>query len=85
LIAETRKEAANIMREAEPRMAGMIDEHEFTVQARNQAAWTIKAANNSARQIRSGAMEYTRKRLNNLEEQLNEILVLIQKNRKELK
>lgn len=85
LIAEARKEAENIMREAETRMAGMIDEHEVTVQARNQAAQTIEAANNSARQIRGGAMEYARKRLNDLEEQLTEMLVVIQKNKKDLK
>ena len=85
LIAEARKEAENIMREAESRMSGMIDEHEITVQARNQAAQTIEAANNSARQIRAGAMEYARKRLSDLEEQLTEMLVMIQKNKKDLK
>jgi vacuolar-type H+-ATPase subunit H len=85
LIAEARKEAENIMHEAETRMSGMIDEHEITVQARNQAAQTIDAANNSARQIRAGAMEYARKRLSDLEEQLTEMLVMIQKNKKDLK
>jgi len=85
LIAEARKEAENIMREAETRMSGMIDEHEITLQARNQAAQTIEAANNSARQIRAGAMEYARKRLNDLEEQLTEMLVMVQKNKKDLK
>jgi len=85
LIAEARKEAENIMREAESRMASMIDEHEVTVQARQQAAQTVEAANNSARQIRSGAIEYARKRLSDLEEQLTTMLVTIQKNKKELK
>ena len=85
LIAEARKEAENIMREAETRMASMIDEHEITVQARNQAAQAIEAANHSARQIRNGAIEYARKRLVNLEEQLTEMLVMIQRNKKELK
>ncbi|MGI6334330.1 MAG: ATPase [Saccharofermentanales bacterium] len=85
LIAEARKEAENIMREAESRMASMIDEHEVTVQARNQAAQTIEAANQSARQIRSGAIEYARKRLVGLEEQLTEMLVMIQRNKKDLK
>lgn len=85
LIAEARKEAENIMREAESRMASMIDEHEVTVQARQQAAQTVEAANNSARQIRNGAIEYARKRLSDLEEQLTAMLVTIQKNKKELK
>lgn len=85
LIAEARKEAENIMREAESRMSSMIDEHEITVQARAQAGQTIEAANGSARQIRNGAIEYARKRLSDLEEQLTEMLVTIQRNKKELK
>jgi hypothetical protein len=85
LIAEARKEAENIVREAETRMASMINEHEITQQARQQAGMTVEAANNSARQIRAGALEYARKRLNDLEEQLTEMLVVIQKNKKELK
>ena len=85
LIAEARKEAENMMREAESRMAAMIDEHEITQQARQQAAQTIEASNGSARQIRAGAIEYARKRLNDLEEQLTEMLVMIQKNTRELK
>jgi cell division septum initiation protein DivIVA len=85
LIAEARKEAESMMREAESRMAAMIDEHEITQQARQQAAQTIEAANGSARQIRAGAIEYARKKLNDLEEQLTEMLVMIQKNTRELK
>jgi vacuolar-type H+-ATPase subunit H len=85
LIAEARKEAENIIREAETRMASMINEHEITLQARQQATQTIESANSSARQIRNGAMEYARKRLSDLEEQLTEMLVVIQRNKKELK
>jgi hypothetical protein len=85
LIAEARKEAENIIREAETRMASMINEHEITQLARQQAGITVEAANSSARQIRAGALEYAKKRLNDLEEQLTEMLVVIQKNKKELK
>lgn len=85
LIAEARKEAENMIREAETRMASMIDEHEITIQANQQAAQTIEAANSSARMIRSGAMEYARKRLSDLEESLTEMLVTIQRNKKDLK
>ncbi len=85
LIAEARKEAENIMREAESRMSSMINEHEITLQARQQANQTIEAANGSARQIRAGAIEYARKRLSDLEEQLTEMLVMIQRNKKDLK
>ena len=85
LIAEARKEAETIMREAESRMTAMIDEHEITQQARQQAEITVENANQAARQIRNGAMEYARKRLSDVEEQLTQMLVTIQRNKKELK
>lgn len=85
LIAEARKEAETIMREAETRMTAMIDEHEITQQARQQADITIETANQAARQIRNGAMEYARKRLSDLEEQLTDMLLTVQRNKKELK
>ena len=85
LIAEARKEAENMIREAESRMAAMIDEHEITMQARQQAAQTIEAANHSARQIRAGSIEYARKKLDDLDEQLTGMLVMVQKNLQELR
>ena len=85
LIAEARKEAENMIREAESRMPAMIAEQEITVKARQQAGQTIEAANQSARQIRNGAIEYARKRLADLDEQLTGMLVMIQKNLKELR
>lgn len=85
LIAEARKEAESIMREAESRMTAMIDEHEITQQARQQAEVTLENANQAARQIRNGAMEYAKKRLNDIEEQLTQMLVTVQRNKKELK
>lgn len=85
LIAEARKEAENIMHEAESRMARMVDEHEITQQARMQAAQTVEAANQTSRQIRGGALDYARKRLTEVEEELTEMLVMIQRNKKELK
>ncbi|NLC84984.1 MAG: ATPase, partial [Ruminococcaceae bacterium] len=36
-------------------------------------------------QIRSGAMEYARQRLADIEEQLTEMLLTVQRNKKELK
>ncbi len=85
LIAEARKEAETIMREAESRMTAMIDEHEITQQARQQAEITLENANQAARQIRNGALEYAKKRLNDIEEQLTQMLVTVQRNKKELK
>ncbi len=84
LIAEARKEAESMIREAENRMATMIDEHEITLMARQQAEQMIEAANDSAWKIRAGAIEYARKQLMDLDEQLTSMLVMIQKNLKEL-
>ena len=84
LIAEARKEAESIMREAETRMTTMIDEHEITQKAKLQAGYTIENANTSASQIRKKSMDYAKKKLSDLEEQLTEMLVTIQKHKKEL-
>jgi hypothetical protein len=84
-IAEARKEAESIMREAEMRMTSMIDEHEITRKARLAASQTIDSANESAATIRGKSLEYAKKKLSDLEEQLTQMLVLIQKNKKELK
>ncbi len=84
LVAEARKEAENIVREAETRMTAMVDEHEITLQARQAAAHTIETANQSARQIRNGSLEYAKRMLTGVEESLTGVLVTIQKNKKEL-
>lgn len=84
LIAEARKEAESIMREAETRMTTMIDEHEITQKAKIQAAQTIENANVSAAQIHKKSMDYAKKKLGDLEEQLTEMLVTVQKHKKEL-
>ena len=84
LIAEARKEAESIMREAETRMTTMIDEHEITQKAKLQASQTIENANVSAAQIRKKSMEYAKNKLGDLEEQLTDMLVTVQKHKKEL-
>lgn len=85
VVAEARRDADNIVRQAEKRVATMIDEHEVTMQARQLAAQTLEAANQSAKQIRNGAIDYAATRLSDLEEQLTDMLLQLQKNIKELK
>lgn len=84
LIAESRREADQIVRQAENRMTAMLDEHEITKQAREYAEQTVDQAKNSAEKIRDGAIKYAEKRLGEVEEQLTAVLVQIQKNRSEL-
>ncbi|MHB8962444.1 MAG: ATP synthase subunit B family protein [Saccharofermentanales bacterium] len=85
IIAEARKEAESIMREAEMRMTAMIDEHEITRKARQERDQILENANTSALNIRKKSMDYAKKKLADLEEQLTEMLVTIQRNKKELK
>lgn len=84
LIAEARKEAEAIMRDAEARMSRMIDEHEITQKARLQAADLLEKSNQAAQKIRSGSMDYARKRLSEIEEQLGTMLAMVQRNKKDL-
>lgn len=84
IISEARKEAEMILRKTEQRVATMIDEHSITLKAKELASQTIQSANNSAHQIRSGALDYADKHLTELEEKLTSMLLTIQKNKREL-
>lgn len=84
IISEARKEAESIMREAEMRMTAMIDEHEITRKARLERDQILENANKSANHIRKKSVDYARSKLSNLEEELTEILVTVQRNKKEL-
>lgn len=85
IIDEARKLADKTMHEAEMRMMAMIDEHEVTNKAKQKGEKIVENATESARVIRENSLEYARKKLTDLEEKLTEILVTIQKNKKELK
>lgn len=84
IISEARKEAEGILRKTEQRVATMIDEHGITIKAKELSAQTIQAANQSAQQIRNGALNYANTRLSELEDQLTKMLLTVQKNKKEL-
>ncbi|MGB4610820.1 MAG: ATP synthase F0 subunit B [Saccharofermentanales bacterium] len=84
LIAEARKEAESILHEAEIQMSRMIDEHEITQQAKIEAQRIVDDANTQSRQIQTSTMEYVKNNLDDLEDQLTEMLVYIQKNKKDL-
>lgn len=85
VVASARQKAESILRETEQRSAIMINEHEITLRAREMAQGTIDQANQTAWQIRMATNDYARARLSELENQLTEILVKVQKNKKELK
>ncbi len=84
MIAEARKEADSIMRDAQAQMARMIDEHEITIKAREEATALIEDATRQSVDIRNNAIKYTHNILTDLEGQMSEILTFVSKNKKEL-
>lgn len=85
VVASARQKAESILRETEQRSAIMINEHEITLRAREMAQATIEQANQTAWQMRVASTDYARARLTEVENQLTEVLLKVQKNKKELK
>ncbi|NLA71948.1 MAG: hypothetical protein GX850_05970 [Clostridiaceae bacterium] len=84
LINQARREADTIMRDAEVQMARMIDEHEVTQQAINNASAMLDEATRQSNEIRTSSIQYTHEVLSNLEDHLTDILVNITRNKKNL-
>jgi len=85
IIDEAQQEAENILNNAESRIAALVDEHEITKQAYEQAEVIISNAKKNAREIRLGTREYADSILSKVEEILEETLDVIKMNRQELK
>jgi len=85
IVASARQKAESILRETEQRSAIMVNEHEITLRARELAQQTVEQANQNAWRMRTASTEYVRQRLTDLESQLTEMLITIQKNQKDLK
>jgi len=85
ILAESQKEADDIVKEAENRIISMIDEHEITRKAYEQKAEIIETANEMSREISKGTKDYADSILQNIETALQDALETIQNNRKELK
>lgn len=58
ILAEAQQEADNIIKNAENRIASMVDEHEISRKAYEQAEVIITNAKKNAREIRLGTREY---------------------------
>jgi vacuolar-type H+-ATPase subunit H len=85
ILLEAQKEANNIIKDAEGRISALVDEHEITKKAYEQANEIIENAQKNARNIRLGTREYADSVLNKVEEILKETMEVIQTNRDELK
>ena len=85
ILLEAQQEANNILKDAENKIASLVDEHEITKQAYEQANEIIANAQKNAREMRLGAREYADGVLSKVEEILNDTAAVIRTNREELK
>ncbi len=85
ILLEAQKEANNILKDAENKIASLVDEHEITKKAYDQANEIIASAQKNAREIRLGAREYADSVLDKVEEILTDATEVIKNNRSELK
>lgn len=85
ILLEAQKEASNIVKDAEDRIAALVDEHEITKKAYEQADEIISASQKNAKEIRLGTKEYADGILDKLELILKDTLDVIAMNREELK
>ena len=73
ILVDAQKEADEIVKNAEDRMARMVDEDEVTKRAYEQAAAIIDAAKKTSKEMRLGAMEYAETVLADAENKLKEL------------
>ena len=85
IIAGAHQEAGNIIKSTEEQVAGMIEEHEITKKAYDQANELITNAQKNAREIRLGARQYAEGLLADLEQRLTGQLQEINAGRQELR
>ncbi len=85
ILLEAQKEANSIIQDAENKIAALVDEHEITQKAYEQADEIISNAQKTAREIRLGTKEYADSILSKVEEILKDTMDIIAANRQELK
>ncbi len=85
ILAEAQKDADNILNEAEYKLEELIDQEGITKAAQERAEEIINKAQNTAKEIRLGAMEYADSLLAETQEQLKELIETINENRRELR
>jgi len=85
ILLEAQKEANNTIKDAEGKIAALVDEHEITKKAYEQANEIISNAQKNAREIRLGTRDYADSVLDKVEEILKDTLDVIKMNREEIK
>lgn len=85
ILDEANKEAESIVKNAEEKMASLIDDHEITQKAYAQANEIIAAAQNNARELRLGTKQYADDVMANLEARIEKLAATVRENRASLK
>lgn len=85
ILMEAQKEANSVIKDAEGKIASLVDEHEITKKAYEQANEIISNSQKNAREIRLGTRDYADSVLDKVEEILKDTLDVIKLNREELK
>lgn len=84
ILDEASKEAETIIKNAEEKMASLIDDHEITQKAYAQANEIVVAAQNNARELRLGTKQYADDVMASLETKIQKLADIVRENRKEL-
>lgn len=85
IIGEAEKEAIRIQNETEMRVEAMVNEDRITEIAEQRAEDILYKAQETANEIRGGALEYADSILLNTQEKLQELVGVINENRDELR
>ncbi|NLK97071.1 hypothetical protein [Defluviitalea saccharophila] len=84
ILIDAQKEAEGIMKEADERIAKLVDENEITKRAYEQAEEIIETAKQNSRQMRLGAIDYADEILSLVENNIKQTLEKIHKETSEL-
>ena len=84
MLAEAKREAERIVKEARERQTRLISEEEVTKQAERAAEDIIEDARGREREIRLGAEDYADEILNTLEVNLSKFIAAVQRGRERL-
>ena len=84
MLAEAKREAERIVKEARERQTQLVSEQEVTKQAERNAEDIIEDARSREREIRLGAEDYADEILNTLEVNLTKFIGAVQRGRERL-
>jgi cell division septum initiation protein DivIVA len=84
MLAEAKREADRIIKEARERAAKLVDEEEIKKQAERAAEDIVEDARAREREIRLGAEDYADEILNTLEVNLSKFIAAVQRGRERL-